>query len=133
MVVKTTQPMHLDLKRYARTQRKCAPHHTLNASKLGDIMHRKSILLIIVVLVGMFIGLGIAVDTISSCRKFVTSSDRIVRIQIEIAEAQNDQLEAMSNLDTKTIAARSKEITDLSQKLQNEAPNYKQTKEACSS
>lgn len=96
-------------------------------------MHRKSILLIVVVLVGIFIGLGIAVDTISSCRKFVTSSDRIMRIQIEIAEAQNDQLEAMSNLDTKTIAARSKEITDLSQKLQNEAPNYKQTKEACSS
>lgn len=92
-----------------------------------------NVALLLMLLAGVFIGHGLAAGTIRSCREFVTSSDKIVKIQLEIAEAQNDQLEAMANLDAKTIAAKSKEIADLSQQLQDEAPNYKQTKEACSS
>lgn len=88
---------------------------------------------ILILVIGIAFGYLFALDHVRSCQDFVTSSDKIVKIQMEIAEAQNDQLAAMGNLDVKTITAKSKEIDDLSQQIQDEAPNYKQTKEACSS
>lgn len=90
-----------------------------------------SVAILLLLIGGFFIGRSSTSGTLDDCRNFVVSSNKIVQLQSEISDAQNEQLEAMTNLDTTQITQKSAEIEDLSKQIQDEAPNYKTTKAGC--